>query len=52
MAKKYNTAHLIHTFKVGDIVTVAIPAKDRAVNDAPRMEARIIDIPHENWHTL
>lgn len=52
MAKKYNAAHLIRTFKVGDIVTVAIPAKDRAVNDAPRMEARIIDIPHENRHTL
>ena len=52
MAKKYNAAHLIHTFKNGDIVTVAIPAKDRAVNDAPRMEARIIDIPHENRHTL
>ncbi len=52
MAKKYNAAHLILTFKIGDIITVAIPATDRAVNDAPRMEARIIDIPHENRHTL
>ncbi len=52
MAKKYNTAHLIHTFKIGDIVTVAILAKYRTVNDAPRMEARIIDIPYENRHTL
>ncbi len=52
MAKKYNAAHLIHIFKIGDIVTMAIPTKDRVVNDAPRMEARIIDIPHENRHTL
>ena len=52
ITKKYNTAHLIHTFKIGDIVTVAIPAKDQAVNDAPRMEACIIDIPYENRHTL
>ncbi|MCJ1348717.1 hypothetical protein MMC31_006950, partial [Peltigera leucophlebia] len=52
MAKNYNAAHLIHIFKIGDIATVAIPAKVRAVNDAPRMEARIIDIPRENRHTL
>ena len=52
MAKKFNAAHHIHTFKMGDIVTVAIPAKDRAVNDAPRTESRNIDIPHENRHTL
>ena len=52
IAKKYNATHLFHTFKIGDIVTVAIPAKDQVVNDVPRMEARIIDIPHENRHTL
>ncbi len=48
MAKKYNASHLIYIFKIGDIVTVAILAKYRAVNDAPWMEARIIDIPDEN----
>ena len=52
MEKKCNAAQLILTFKIGDIVTVAIPAKDRAVNDAPKMEARIIDIPYQNRHTL
>ncbi len=51
MVKKYNAAHLIHTFRIRDIVTMAIPAKNRAVKDVPRMEARIIDIPYENRHT-
>lgn len=31
---------------------MAVPAKDRAVNDAPRMKARIIDIVPENRHIL
>ncbi len=31
---------------------MAIPTKDRAVNDAPRIEARIIDFPNANRHTL
>lgn len=52
MAKKYNTAHFIHTFKIGDIVTMAIPAKDLIVNDALRIKTRIIDILYKNWHTL
>lgn len=52
MTKKHNAAHLIHIFKIGDIVTVAILAKDRAVNNAPRIEARIIDIPYKNRHIL
>ena len=52
MSKKYNTPHLIHTFKIVDIVTVAIAAKDRAVNDALRIVARIIDISHENRNTF
>lgn len=52
MAKKYNATHLIYTFKIGDIVTIAILAKNQVVNDALRIEARIINIPYENRHTL
>lgn len=52
MAKKYNSEHLVHTFKGGDIVTVVIPAKDRAINDSPRIEAKVIDIPHEHRYRL
>lgn len=52
MKERYNGSHQIHTFKVGDIVTVAIPSKDRAVTDAPRMEAQIVAIPHENRYKL
>ena len=52
MAKKYNGTHVVQTFKIGDIVTVAISAKDRAVTDPPRMEAKIIGIPHENRYRL
>ena len=52
MAKKYNATHLIYTFKIGDIVIIAILAKDQAINDALRMEVRIINIPYENRHTL
>ncbi len=52
MAKKYNTSCLIHTFNIRDVVTVAIPAKDLAVNDVPKMEARVIDISHKNRHIL
>lgn len=42
----------MHAFKVGDIVTVAIPAKDHSVNDARRMEAKIISVPHGNRYRL
>ncbi len=52
MAKKYNAAHLIHTFNIRDAVTLAIPAKDRAVNDAPKMETQVIDIPYKNRYTM
>lgn len=52
MAKKYNGTHLIYFFKIGDIVTVAVPAKDCAVTDSPRMEARIVGIPHKNRYQL
>ncbi len=48
IAKKYNAPHLILTFNFGDVVTLAILAKDWAVNNAARMEAWIIDILHEN----
>ncbi len=46
--KKNNTAHLINTFNIGNDVIVAILAKDQAVNDAPKMKARVIDISHGN----
>ncbi|MCJ1471150.1 hypothetical protein MMC07_009798 [Pseudocyphellaria aurata] len=52
MAKKYNGTHQVYSFKVGDIVTVAILSKDRAVNDPPKMEAEIVAIPHENHFRL
>lgn len=52
MTKKYNAAHLIYTFKIRDIVTVAILANNQVVNDAPRMEAYITDILYKNWYTL
>lgn len=52
MAKKYNDSHLVYTFEVGEIVTIAIPSKDRAVNDPPQMEAKVIAIPHENRYRL
>lgn len=52
MAKKYNAVHLIPTIKIGDIVTVAILAKNWAVNNTLRMEAQIIDILYENQYTL
>lgn len=38
MAKKYNTAHLIHTFNIGDVDIVAISAKDRASKDSPSVD--------------
>lgn len=52
MAKKYNSTYVVQTFKIGDIVTIEILAKDRAVTDPPRMEARVIGIPHDNWYRL
>lgn len=48
ITKKYNAAYLILTFNIGDVVTLAILAKDWAINNAARMEAWIIDILHEN----
>ena len=52
MAKKYNSTHGVQTFKIDNIVTVAIPAKDRAVTDPSRMEAKIIGIFHKNCYQL
>lgn len=52
MKERYNAIHQVHAFKVGDIVTVAIPAKDRSVNDASRIEAQIVSIPYENRFQL
>lgn len=52
MAKNYNVAHFIFIFKIGNIVTMAILAKEQAINDTPRIEARIINIPYENRHIL
>lgn len=52
IAKKYNAAHFIYTFKVRDIITIAIPTKDQVVSDTFRIELYIIDILHKNWHTL
>lgn len=47
--------HLIHSFKVvesDDVVMVAIPAKERAVNDPLRIEAKNIGTLHENRYRL
>lgn len=52
MAKKYNTAHLICTFKVEDIVTMAIPAKNQVVDNTSKMEVYIIEILYENRNNL
>ena len=52
MAKNYNKTHKMYSFKVGDIVTVAILLKDKAVNDLPRMKAEVITISHKNCFWL
>lgn len=52
MKKRYSTNHQIYAFKIGDIVTVVISAKNREVNDAPRMKAKIVGISHENRFKL
>lgn len=48
MAKQYNGTYQIQAFKVSDIITMAILAKDCAVNDFSRIKVEIIAIPHEN----
>ena len=50
--RKYNGSHQIHIFKVGDIFTIVISSKDRAVIDASRMKAQIVTISHENRYKL
>lgn len=52
MAKNYNKTHKMYSFKVGDIVTVAILSKDKTVNNPPRMKAEIIAISHKNYFWL
>lgn len=52
MAKKYNVTHLIHIFKIRNIITMTILAKDQTLNDALKIEVCIIDIPYENQYTL
>lgn len=52
MTKKHNSIHFVHTFKIGNIITMTIFSKDWAVNNAPQMEAKIIDIPYINWYWL
>ena len=50
MTSKFNCTHLIPSLNVlvsDDVVTAVIPAKERAVNDSLRMEAKIISTPHE-----
>lgn len=52
MAKKYSTTYLIYTFKIRDIVPIAILAKNWAVNNTPKIETHIIDILFKNKYTL
>ena len=52
IAKKYNGTHVVQTFKIGNIFTVAILAKDHAVTDSLKIKAKIIGIPYENCYQL
>lgn len=42
MTSMFKCTHLIPSFKVVVSDDVVVPAKERAVNDAPRIEAEII----------
>ena len=52
MSKKYNSKNVVTTFKLDDLVTLAVPREDRAATDSLHLICQVIDTPYSNRHQL